>query len=41
MEKSTGAEDDYFEKKDEITEYLAELEEIGDDVDKMLDSFNS
>jgi|APSaa5957512535_1039671.scaffolds.fasta_scaffold75695_4 hypothetical protein len=41
MEQSTGAEDDYFEKKDEISEYLTELEEIGEDVDKMLDAFNN
>ena len=41
MELSTGAEEDYVEKKDEINENLGELEELADDVDKMLDSFNS
>ena len=41
MELSTGAEEDYVEKKDEINENLGELEELSDDVDKMLDSFNS
>jgi hypothetical protein len=41
MELSTGAEEDYVERKDEINENLGELEELGDDVDKMLDSFNN
>jgi hypothetical protein len=40
MELSTAAEEDYVEKKDEINENLGELEELADDVDKMLDSFN-
>jgi len=41
MELSTGAEEDYVEKKDEINENLGELEELSDDVDNMLDSFNN
>jgi len=41
MELSTGAEEDFVEKKEEINENLGELEELAEDVDKMLDSFNA
>ena len=41
MELSTGAEEDFAEKKEEINENLGELEELAEDVDKMLDSFNA